>query len=226
MSGNIAEDSYWQQLVPVGEVSLHPRDGGRTLYLQMHTSDEKYSDEMEREFGLQLSAPRGVRTYVHAQPCILVPCILLTVALSDAVDTANAPHLARQRGEPVGEIVHSEVNGIERRQMGNAQAWFYPSDRIIVLWECDIFHPYLTVSQELQQGSVLTVAWRGFEHTLQDKFSEAQQIITPAWEPGYEKAQWQAFLREQGYEPHPHSQNAFIKVLDSYGVHQRNHVSC
>ena len=122
MSGTIAEEPYWQQLVPVGEISLHPRDGERTLYLQVHTSDEKYSNEMERELGLRLSAPRGTRTYVHAQPRILVPRILLTVALSEEVDTADAPHLARQWGEPVGEVVHSEVDGIERRQMGNAQA--------------------------------------------------------------------------------------------------------
>ena len=216
MSGTTAEEPYWQQLVPVGEVSLHPRDGERTLYLRVHSSDEKYSDEMERELGLRLSAPRGVRTYVHAQPCILVPRILLTVALSEEVDTADAPHLARPWGEPVGEVVHSEVDGVERCQMGNAQAWFYPSDHIIVLWECDIFHSYLTASKELSRDSVLTVAWRGFERLLRERFAEARQIITPSWEPAYENEWWQAFLREQGYAPQSHLHNAFIKTLRSY----------
>jgi len=225
MSGNIAEDSYWQQLVPVGDVSLHPRDGERKLYLQMHTSDEKYSDEMERELGLQLSAPRGIRTYVHAQPCILVPRILLTVALSEEADTVDAPHLVRQWGEPVGEVVHSEVNGIERRQIGNAQAWFYPSDRIIVLWECDIFHPYLTASKELTQDSVLTVSWCGFERILLDKFGEARQIITPGWSRRMRTRGGKPFCASKGTRhirtATTHLSNYFI----AKGVTQRNYVS-
>ncbi len=84
------------------------------------------------ELRLRLSARRGERIYVHAKPCILVPRITLTVAFREEAipvySDLRAGH--REDGRMVdttGEVIGSQVEGMERRVIGQMQAWYYPS---------------------------------------------------------------------------------------------------
>lgn len=206
MTEHIVEDPYWQQHVKVGEVSLHPRDGLHQLYLQVHMSEEQYGSEMERELGVRLSEPRGVRAYVHARPSILVPRIMLTVALSDDAEVASS-------AKAVGEVVESRLEGMERWQLGTAQAWYYPSDHILVLWECNIHYPHRPASDDPTEDTLLALAWQSFERLLLDKFPNTERIVTPGWEPAYESEKFQAFLRGRGYAPEADYPRAFSRNL-------------
>lgn len=132
LSETIDDDPYFQQLVPAGEIAFSRHDTHQ-LYLQVHTSDESYSDKWERELGIELSVPRGVRQYIHTKPCILIPRITLAVAASESAEFATMSS-ANTLGTSIGKVVRSEVQGMERRAIGNGQAWFYPSDNILVLW--------------------------------------------------------------------------------------------
>lgn len=48
-------------------------------------------------------------------------------------------------GEVIGEVVESRLGSMERHIIGSAQAWYYPVDRSLVLWECDIFSNFFGV---------------------------------------------------------------------------------
>jgi hypothetical protein len=53
--------------------------------------------------------------------------------------------------------------------------------------------------------------WRGFEGFLLGRIPGVSRIVTPAWDPGYSRQVWQAFLRRLGYEEL--SAAAFVKKL-------------
>lgn len=212
VSERINDDPYFQELVPAGEV-VFSRNDAQQLYLQVHTSDETYSDKWDRELGIELSVPCGVRTYVHIKPCILTPRIMLTVVASEPSElVAMSP--ANILGTSVGKVIESEVQGMERREIGNGQAWFYPSDNILVLWECEIFHSFSAGHKDPAANLILVTAWEAFERVLLEKFADVQRIVTPGWEPKYTNEQWQLFLRARGYAPENNNPQAFIKRID------------
>ncbi len=206
------DDPYWQQLVPIGKATFSHNDT-HELYLQVHTSDEAYTDEWERELGIELSAPRGVRKYVHVKPCILIPRIVLAVAVNDSIEFASQSP-ASIFGEPIGKVISSEVQGMERREIGNAQAWFYPSDNVLVLWECEVFRSFGAHSKDPATNNILATAWEGFERVLLEQFADTERIVTPGWEPEYQREQWQSFLRGRDYLPEKGNPQAFVKRIN------------
>lgn len=107
---------------------------GETARLSSYQAieQEEYDDLLSPELGLRLSARRGERIYVHAKPCILVPRITLTVAFREEAipvySDLRAGH--REDGRMVdttGEVIGSQVEGMERRVIGQMKAWYYPS---------------------------------------------------------------------------------------------------
>jgi hypothetical protein len=212
MSEYAEDDPYWHQLVPIGKATFSHNDT-HELYLQVHTSDEAYTDEWDRELGIELSAPRGLRHYVHVKPCLLIPRIMLNVAVSDSVEVATQTP-ASIFGEPIGEVISSKVQGIERREIGNAQAWFYPSDNVLVLWECEVFRSFGSRSKDPATNNILAMAWEGFERVLLEIFTDTKRIVTPGWEPEYRTEQWQAFLYGCGYQPENGNPQAFVKRIN------------
>lgn len=204
MSQNKTHDPYWQQFIRAGEISFPPGDRTHELYLQIHTSSERYEDAPEVELGFHLSESQGERTYVHCKPCILEPRVMLTATLTQEAE----PHTW---GRPVAEIVESRIDGVDRRVIGNAQGWYYPADHVLVLWECEVFYPYGTATQDPAEDGILITVWEAFEHLLLNKFTKVRQLITPGWEPKYQTEQWEAFLRIQGYVPLAEDRRAFTK---------------
>ena len=39
-------------------------------------------------------------------------------------------------GTILGKTINSRVEGVRHHDIGNAQAWYYPEDKVLVLWEC------------------------------------------------------------------------------------------
>jgi hypothetical protein len=100
---------------------------------------------------------------------------------------------------------------MQQHVIGNAQGWYYPADRILMLWECEVFYPYGTMPEGPTEDLIMIAVWEAFERLLLNKFIEIRQIITPGWEPKYLDEQWTALLFGRGYIPLENDKRAFTK---------------
>jgi hypothetical protein len=159
---------------------------------RFHTSDERYFDE-SREI-IPLTERRGQRTYVMMHPYVLESNLTFTVGLY------TKPKQYADQESPIGEVIGSTNAGLREVQVGNAQAWYYPTDKMIVLWECFFDsrfhkHPFAT-DANMQQ------LWQAFERYLLQKFPQAQTLATPFNDPIAESIEeYQGFLKSLGYSP-------------------------
>jgi hypothetical protein len=176
---------YWQADVALGEGTFF-RGETYGIRMRLHEATGRYFGRHEI---VPLSRPAGERTYVHAKPYILVPDVTLTVGLSRQPDAGGA----------IGAVTGSEWRGMRHEEIGQAQGWYYPSDRLVVLWECFPEERYRT-SDDPRQDTTLGVLWDGFERWLGDRFVAARQLVT-TYEDMYDRPAWQAFLEERGYRP-------------------------
>lgn len=185
MSGRFTQDDpYWHAFVRLGEAPIQGKS--TALYLRLHTSRERYTETQEL---VPLSQARGERLYVHARPFILLPDIQLQVRLE--------PHAAVRTPGAIGTVESAEIAGERQQEIGNAQAWLYPADQLLVLWECYLHDRYR--QPEPQADPALLTVWTGFERVLGERLPAATRIVTPAWEDIYPRPTWQAFLTERGY---------------------------
>jgi len=188
-------DPYWQEDVAIGDGRFY-RGETYTIRLRLHTSTERYAARHEI---VPLSQPATTRTYVHAKPYIIVPDITLTVGLYRQPDASGA----------IGEVRGSDWTGMRHEDIGQMQAWYYPTDQLLILWECFPEERFRT-SDDPRQDATLAALWSGVEAWLAGRFPEARQLVT-TWEDIYERPLWQAFLAEQGYRPVAPA--AFVKEL-------------
>ena len=113
-------------------------------------------------------------------------------------------------GTILGKTINSRVEGVRHHDIGNAQAWYYPEDKTICLWECFFDagirqHPF---AEDVQMNKL----WTGFEDWLKKQFPEATRIVTPFNDPiAHSIEEYQTFLRTLGYETL--AQAAFGKSL-------------
>src|SRR5713101_2192711 len=117
-------DPYWQEDILVGEAQVQREP--HAIRMRIHTGEERYSNG-ESIYKLQHS--RGTQDYVMAKPYILVPDITLTIATYPQPSTEGA----------IGEVMGSKWEGMKHQDIGGTQAWYYREDKVLVLWECDIF---------------------------------------------------------------------------------------
>lgn len=169
---------YWQDDVALGEAPFF-RGETFALRLRLHTSTEWFTDRQEL---VPLRQPRGERTYLHGTLYILVPDITLTVALHDHPTARGA----------IGEVTASEWTGMRHETIGQCQAWYYPADQLLVLWECFAEERYRR-GDDPRQDPVQRAVWAGFETLLHTRFPAARQLVT-TWEDLYARPRWQAFL--------------------------------
>jgi hypothetical protein len=165
----------------------------RTVSGRFHLSDEEYFGAASEI--VPLKHKKGQCTYIMMQPYVLEPIITISARL-----VANPKKYADQEpaiGHTVGQ---PKTEGFREVQLGNAQAWYYPVDRVIVLWECffdDRFrrHP-LVEDQNMQQ------LWSAFESWMVTRVPAVETIATPASDPIAESTEdYQVFLRKSGYSP-------------------------
>ncbi len=106
----------------------------------------------------------------------------------------------------------TEQKGMRQHEIGNAQAWYYPADRLIVVWECFLEasfrqHPFA-------EDEYMLKLWQAFEHWLYKQFPQAGRIATPYNDPiAHTIEEYQTFLRALGYQPSPTAQAAFEKPI-------------
>ena len=171
-------DPYWQEDILVGEGQI--QRGLRAIRMRIHTSPERYN---WKESIYSLTHPRGERDYVMAKPYILIPNITLTIATYPQPSTEGA----------IGEVLDSKWEGMKHQDIGNCQAWFYREDRVLILWECDIYE-CVRQDKDPSENEVLKTIWTGFEKWLLERFKAIERLVTPSWEPVYTNEAWQRFL--------------------------------
>lgn len=174
------EAPHYQEQVELGRVLLGEQHV--PLYLQLHQSREPFS-----QHGLvPMTRTADPITYFHAKPYLIEPEITLDVALHPHPSPAG----------DIGRVVGSDTAGVRRREVGQAQAWYYPGDRTIVLWECYLLDQYREEDPFADFG--LQEIWLGFERVLVARSAAAERIIT-TWEDIYPRPVWQRFLESRGY---------------------------
>jgi hypothetical protein len=124
---------------------------------------------------------------VHLEPYLAFPDIRLTVGLSPVPRPDGA----------IGEVLAADEHGVRRERIGTAQAWFYPTDRTLVLWEALIEERFRDAP--LPEDTNMRRLWLGIEDFLTTRFPVAERITTPFDDPAFETADYRAFPGSLGY---------------------------
>lgn len=177
-------DPYWHHDFRIEYPDLDPRLGVGVRF-KAHQSAEPFlggRDEL-----VPLTVRRGTRQYFHGRPYVLQPDYRLTVVL----------HSVPPPTGEVGVVEESRWEGMRHAEIGNAQAWYYPEDRTLILWESFLEQRYR--SGPPQADPLHQAVWTTWEAWLRDHCPGLRRIVT-TWEDIYERGEWQEFLRGQGYE--------------------------
>ncbi len=215
-------NEYWQEEEPSGMICLGSKDDQAELFWQLHTEEEAYVERPIDDLGLHLSSrladvpsrASGTRIYLHAKPFIWEPRIILTVALGDE-PTERTPLDSFAAAPVIGRVVASDESNYERLYVGMGQAYYYPRDRTIALWECLADHWTKQETSDLDEGAFFVTLWQRFEALLLRRFPEAQVIVTPGWEPKYDGEVWRSFLTRQGYAQDQTHPRTFRKMFEN-----------
>ncbi len=155
--------------------------------LSIHNAPERYWESGEL---VALKRKQGERNYLQVKLYVLVPDIHLQVALYDRPSPTGA----------IGHVAESEWTGMRHQQIGDAQAWYYPEERLLVLWEIVLWTHYREARAPVENQTLLAL-WQAFEEFLLREFPLCERIITPGWEPVYDEdpSAWPAFLAKRGF---------------------------
>ena len=176
-------DPYWTHNSVIGEGEVQ---GHKSLIrLHLHRSEETFH---HAESLFPIPSEKGHRSYFHAKPYILIPQMTLTVGLTRP----------KADSDEIGRVIGSDVSKLQEREIGNAQAWYYPEEKALVLWECYLFEPY--TQQDPRKDTLLTTLWQGFEKLLLKELPDTTKIYT-TYEPIYTRPVYKTFLANQGYRP-------------------------
>lgn len=176
-------DPYWQHDVAIEMPPSYDLTGGFGFRFKIHESTERYGRSHE---GLvQLTGP-GTRSYFHGKPYQLIADHHLTV------DLFAVP---RPTGE-IGTVEEARWEGFRHQDLGNAQGWYYPENRTLVLWECFLEERYR--GGPPYEDTLHLVIWQAWERYLVEHAPGVERIVT-TWEDLYDRETWQLFLEGQGY---------------------------
>ncbi len=180
-----------------------------------HTSEEPYRLSKADQQLEPIATTRGTRTYFHLKPFVLVPDIRLTVELYDR------PRRPADQPAAIGTVTGSqEAPKPQEIDIGHAQAWYYPHDNTIVLWECYLYEFVRkqaladTETIPLPDDPNMRALWHGFEQFLRQQCDGAARITTPYHDPIADtQEEYQQFLGSLGYSAHPTASAAWSKTL-------------
>lgn len=173
--GHEHEDPFYNRDEQIGQVHLWDQDWA--LRLLAHVGDEEYARH------------HGEEIIELAKPYILRPDYRLTIQLNQEPDPSGH----------VGKVVGTDWPGMRHQPIGTAQAWYYPLERTVVLWECFLETRY--AREQPHDDPNHGALWTGFGTFLQREFPQAHTMVTTHAEPMYEHEDYQAFLAKQGYRP-------------------------
>jgi hypothetical protein len=187
------DDLFWTHDTLLFAGAFHCyRDKKQEVRGKLHISEEKYDFN---EFGHSLErnalkTAKGTRTYMLLHPYVREPNLIMSVALT--------PKQYADAGTMLGKTTGTRVEGIRDVQIGSAQAWYYPDDKIIVLWEC-FLDSFMRDLPLLKDPNMMNL-WTGFEEWLINRYPEAVKMITPWADPSWQVKEYQSFLRKRGYK--------------------------
>jgi hypothetical protein len=160
---------------------------------KIHINSEQYHlTKLDQQIE-PIQTLRGVRHYYHLKPYILLPSVILTIGLYEEPN----PDVSRESA--IGEVLGAHEAGKREVEIGQAQAWWYPEDKTVVLWEC-LLHSF-TQERPLLQDENMLHYWQGVERFFHAQCPDAERITTPFRDPEYEIEEYQQFLRVLGYQP-------------------------
>jgi hypothetical protein len=177
---NDQEQSYWTADVAIGEGRFY--DDRFTIRLALHEQAERYFGRSEI---FPLTANTGSRVYFHAKPYILLPDINLQIGL-----------FPEPRGDVIGKVETVNWEGMRHEVLGNAQAWFYPQERALVLWECFIEERHRR--PDPLEDANQQMLWAAFEQLVMERSLGVEKVYT-SWEDLYERPLWKRFVEGRGY---------------------------
>lgn len=187
------EDDYWMFDTPLfaGKFSYYHNEE-RMVQGKAYMTEERYSWGYNEI--VPLSKKTGVRYYVHLRPYVLEPQLFMTVGMYPK------PKQYADQDSAVGEVLSTNVKGLHQHDIGNAQAYFYPEDKLILIWECFLESTYR--SHPLKNALYMGKLWLAFEHWLMKQFPQATRFATPFNDPiARSIEEYQEFLRSLDYEP-------------------------
>jgi hypothetical protein len=83
------------------------------------------------------------------------------------------------------------------QRVATAQAWYYPADRTVVLWEL-LLEPSVRRLADPPEDLLLRSLWRHYETLLLARFPDTERLLT-TWEDDYDRDAWVQFLTALGY---------------------------
>ena len=120
------EAPYWTGDIGLFEGRFRAtRDAPVIVRARIHQANERYTAQDIHPAIVPVAPRDGSRTYLHMQPYLLIPDIHLTVGLFPTPQPSGA----------IGAVVSAKETGMRREQIGTAQLWHYPADRVAVIWE-------------------------------------------------------------------------------------------
>ena len=124
------EDDFWSEHIQLFTAQFPTYyTKPQKVWGRFHISEEKFSASKHEIIPIKEQA--GTRTYVMMQPYVLEPILTISVGLFDK------PKRYADQDSPIGKTIgQPRQKGFQEAQAGNAQAWYYQSDKTIVLWEC------------------------------------------------------------------------------------------
>ena len=169
---------FWSHRIEIGRMEMEGEE--YQVWMKIHIREE-----ICRDVSHEIAPVKGCRRiYVLGRPYFIYPQYSLRVELHPG-------------DEAIGEVSGFDLAGVGEREIGNTQAWHYPDDEVLVLWECYLYEPYRRDRPKSDEG--LNRLWECFESFLMERFNP-RDIYTPSWEPIYSGAEWEEFLRGRGYE--------------------------
>jgi hypothetical protein len=173
---------------------------------KLHLAEEAYSKTDTDLEIIPLTEKRGMSTYINLKAYVLVPDIVVTIGLYPK------PKQYADQEPAIGEVIATdEKPKMKEQEIGDGQAWYYPGDKTIVLWECEL-RPHFE-DKPIHQDPNMQGLWIGFETFLTQHFKSATQIATTYTDPDYKTGEYQQFLTQLGYKPHPTARAAWAKKI-------------
>src|SRR5207244_1316888 len=133
---------------------------------------------------------KGERIYFLIQPYVEEPNVILTVGI---------PPNGYADTDAIGTVQESRVEGFRPIPVGKCQAWYYPADTTVVVWECFLDRAFRDNTSPAEDPNMEKL-WQTIEKYFARKFPRADRMVTPFDDPQFQREEYQTFLRSLGYE--------------------------
>jgi hypothetical protein len=199
------QDTYWQETTNLfpGAFSSFKNNGDPQpvpVHAKIHRSIEEYHS-IETEM-VPIKNTKGERISFHIQPYVEEPHSILTRGI---------PPNGYADTDAIGKVQESRVEGFRPTPVGKCQAWYYPADTTVVIWECFLDRAFRSKTSPAEDPNMQKL-WQAVETYFAKKFPRADRMVTPFDDPQFQREAYQAFLPSLGYEPV--AQAAYGKVLE------------